>query len=234
MASLRDIFSTNPGIGFGAGGGIPGSMGMGQQYAAPGQGSHGSNFNYQAPFRNPNAQIAPTWQVQLPQQRFDLMRQQSADQINRTALTAQQDLQRNYGTRGIGRSGLELQAAGNQLRQGALQQIGDANRQLNADMLGQQYTEAQQYRNLEAQRRQQQAALNLQGQQGQAAENLSRSQLGLNEAIQLGQLGLSERQQSLAEFGARDKYENPGYGLGPLYQAAQAAASAGGQGKGGK
>lgn len=231
MAGLRDIFSTNPGIGFGAGR-TPPPPSMGMQYAAPGQGSHQPSFNYQSPFMNPNTQVAPTWQVQLPQQRFDLMRQASADQINRTALTAQQDLQRNYGTRGMGRSGLELQAAGRQLQQGALQQIGDSNRQLNSDILGQEYGEAQQYRNLEAQRRQQQAGLNLQGQQGQAAENLARSQLGLNEAIQLGQLGLSERQQSLSEFGARDKYENPGYGLGPLYQAAQAAASAGGGGKG--
>ena len=156
------------------------------------------------------------------------MRQNASDQINRSANIQSQDLQRQFGSRGVGRSGLEMQAAQDQYRRGAGQQIGDVNRQLSADEMGQNFTEAQKYRDLVTQRNMNQATLNQQGQQSQAGENLARSQLGLQTATGLGNLGLAERQQALNEFGARDKWENPGYGLAPLYQAAQAASSGGG------
>lgn len=205
---------------------------MGRQYAPMGQGSHQSPFNYQAAFLNPNTQLSPLSQIQIPQARFDLMRQNAAAQINRGANIAQQELQRSYAGRGMGRSGLEMGAAVQAYQRGAGQQLADMNRQLTTEQMGQEFSEAQRWRDLEAQRRYQQAGLNLQGQQAQAQERLARGQLGLDEAIRLGQLGLSERAQMLQEFGVRDKYENPGLSLGPAYQAAQAAASAAGGGKG--
>lgn len=228
---LRDMFGPNVPQGQRQGSPMQQNP-MGMQYAPPGQGSHRPSFNYQAGFMNPNTQLSPMSQISLPQQRFDLMRQMSADQINRGARIAQQDLQRSYAGRGIGRSGLEMGAAAQQYARGAGQQLADVNRAQTAEQLGLEFNEAQRWRDLEAQRRYQQAGLNFQWQQAQAGENLARSQLGLNEAIQLGQLGLAERAQMLGEFGAREKYENPGLALGPAYTAAQAAASAGGGGKG--
>lgn len=234
---LRDRFGPQAGGQQGqAGGGKAGGQAAppqyGQSMAPAGQGSHQPPFDFTRRFANPNTQLEPTGSVQIPQQRMDLIRQMGSNQINRGAQIAQQDLMRNYGTRGMGRSGLELGAAAQQYQRGAGQQLGEYNRGQTADQMGLEFGEAQQARGLEATRRYQQAGLNLQGQQNQSAENLARSQLGLNEAIQLGQLGLQERQQGLQEFSARDKYENPGFGLAPLYQAAQAAASAGGGGKG--
>lgn len=216
-----------------AGGGSAGAGGMGASLPPPGvsPGTNGSPFNFQQSFNNPNTQLAPINQIQLPQQRFDLMRQNAANQINRSANIQNQDLQRQFGSRGVGRSGLEMQAAQEQYRRGAGQQIGDVNRQLSADEMGQNFQEAQKFRDLNVQRNMNQATLNQQGQQAQAGENLARSQLGLQTATGLGNLGLAERQQALTEFGARDKWENPGYGLAPLYQAAQAAAASGGGGK---
>lgn len=223
--------------------GVPGGIGpvvAGQGHVGQGPQSingpaftptHREPFNFQQNFNNPNTQLAPMGQIQLPQQRFDMMRQNAANQINRSANIQSQDLQRQFGSRGVGRSGLEMQAAQDQYRRGAGQQIGDVNRQLSADEMGQNFSEAQRYRDLESQRRYQQAGLNLQGQQAQAGENIGRGQLGLQEATGLGNLGLAERAQALNEFGARDKWENPGYGLSPLYQAAQAGAASSGGGK---
>lgn len=204
----------------------------GMSMTPAGQGSHQPAFDFTRQFSNPNTQLAQQSHIQLPQQGLDMMRQMGSNQINRGAQIAQQDLMRNYGSRGLGRSGIELGAATEAYRRGAGQQLGEYNRGMTADQMTQQFAEDQRWRDLEAQRQYQQAGLNMQGQQNQAAEGLARSQLGLQEATQLGQLGLQERQQALQEFGARDKYENPGYGLGPAYQAAQAAAAAGGGGKG--
>lgn len=221
------------------GGGSSGKSGGSQapqQYgmtATPtGQGSHQPAFDYTQRFANPNTQLAQQSRIQLPQQGLDMMRQMGSNQINRGAQIAQQDLMRNYGSRGLGRSGLELGAATQAYQRGAGQQLGEYNRGMTADQMTQQFAEDQKYRDLEAQRQFQQAGLNMQGQQNQAAERLARSQLGLQEATGLGQLGLAERQQSLNEFNAQNQYENPGLGLGPAYQAAQAAAASGGGGKG--
>ena len=215
----------------GSAGGSQGGGGMSSPGASPSLvpgGTNGSPFNFQQSFNNPNTQLAPINQIQLPQQRFDLMRQNAANQINRSANIQNHDLQRQFGSRGVGRSGLEMQAAQEQYRRGAGQQIGDVNRQLSADEMGQNFQEAQKFRDLNVQRNMNQATFNQQGQQAQAGENLARSQLGLQTATGLGNLSLAERAQGLNEFGARDKWENPGYGLAPLYQAAQAAAAGGG------
>lgn len=166
-------------------------------------------MNYQGT-GNPNVNLQPMGMIGLPQQRFDLMRQNAANQINRSAMIQGQDLQRSFANKGMGRSGVELQAAQDAYKRGAGQQIGDVNRQLSADEMGQYFGEAQKYRDLESQRRYQQAGLNLQ-----------KGQLGLQQATQLGDLGLRERDQGMKEFAARDKFENPSYGLGAIYQGLQ-------------
>lgn len=193
-------------------------MGFGLNQGGPTMQQYGSGgMNYQGT-GNPNISLQPMSMISLPQQRFDLMRQNAANQINRGALIQGQDLQRNYATRGMGRSGLELQAAQEGYRRGAGQQMGDVNRQLSADEMGQYFGEAQKYRDLESQRRFQQAGLGLQ-----------KGQLGLMQATQLGDLGLRERAQAMQEAGAQDKYENPGYGLSPLYQSLQSGYIKGGK-----
>lgn len=206
----------------------------GQATVPQGQGAIGPRFDFQSRFFNPNAQTPGISPLTVSPQRTQMLQQMGAEQLGRQQRMSQQDLMRAYDTRGLGRSGLEMQAVAQQYGRGTGQQSADLNRQLLGDQMQMEFGEQQQARGLEAQRAGQQADRNLRSQQAQAEQNLGYGQMGTQAALGLGNLGIAERQQAMREFGAQNAYENPALALAPIYQsiASGAASNPGGGGKG--
>lgn len=199
--------------------GTPQQGGQSYRYQAP-------QFNSQ-PYQGTNFQPPQTSPIN-PLTVNPQMYQQSAMSgmvpIQRATQSGIQDIMRQYGQRGLGRSGLALGAATGAITRGSQEQAGQLGQQLGIQQMGQNFGAAQQAQNLEAQRQQAMAGLGLQSQQAesaqraqqaglgaqlaqlglgtqqsQAAENLARSNLGLQTELGRGQLGLGGRAQSLNE-----------------------------------
>lgn len=164
---------------------------------------------------NYNVASPPTLSpVQMPDQRYALLSQMGTEQMAQNARLAQDDLLRAMEARGLGRSGVAAQEVVNQYNRGLAQNTANFARGLAAERMGQEFGEAQQFRNLLAQ-----YYPALRGQDIQA--NLG-----------LGQLGLQEKGQNLAQIQSDQQYQNF---LTPIFGALGQSiigASANKQGKG--
>lgn len=218
-----------------AGGGVPPSKGQfkGAGALSPLPGTQTATPKFQAPstptyslpqqpaYTPPvNAYAPQTSAIQplkVPNQAYQIMGQQGVQQIGQASKQAQQDLMNQFASRGLGRSGLELQAAANLYNRGAGQQMSDLSQNLAAQRMQSEFGEAQQARSLEMQRQLAQAGLQ------QTAESQA-----LQRALGLGQLGLSE--QGLQQQGQNALMSILG-GLEQSNIAGQAAALGQGGGK---
>ncbi len=202
----------------GAQGGVPPQAGQfqGAGQLVPQPGGPGPAGGQAAP--TPVTRTTPITPVEVPGERQRLLGQVGAEQIGRQARMGMQDVMRLYGRRGLGRSGLPLQAMQQQFERGAGAAQSQLARQLAAERMGREFSAAQQAQQLEARRQ------------------MGERELGVREILGLGGLGLQERQQALAEIAAQQQAEGALLPiLGGLGQSIIAAgADRGGGGKGGK
>jgi len=194
-------------------------------------------YGQQTPFRPTPYQgvqfkapsLSPIQALQVPQQQFQLMSQMGQEQIGRGAQRAQQDLMRQMTARGLGQSGLQMQAAADLYQRGAGQQMSDLARSLASQRMGLEFGEAQTARAQEAQRQYQQAGFGMDIQKMMEEQMRFGRQQPLSEALALADVGMKERTQTAQEQNALMQALS---GLGQSFIGAQA--QQGGGGKGGK
>ena len=140
---------------------------------------------------------------------------QMAGNVGQQQITQQtgagiQDMMRQMGARGLGRSGMALQGAADVINRTGQQQAGQLGQNLALNQMGLNFQGAQQGQQLEAARQQAMAQMGLQSQLGQGqlglgqqAQNLASimqpQQLQMQQALGLGQLGLGEEQSQMAQ-----------------------------------
>lgn len=188
---MKTFGMMNPGQGQGMsqGGGGGHYQGAGAMVPVPGmgQGMGATPMNFQP--------------IPVPQEMFQNASNMGQEQIGRSTRMGLQDIGRQFGARGLGRSGLMGLAAGGVMR-GAQEQSANLGRELQNQRLNMEFGEQQNVRNMILPAREQ----------------------ALRESLGLGGLGIQQRQQQLAERGAYDKYrDQPSNMFGSLLQALTAA-----------
>lgn len=167
-----------------------------------------SGMTPQVSFQNQSA-------IKVDPNQFKTLQDMGTEQIAQGAKASQQDVLRQFSQRGLGNSGLAMQAAIDQYKRGAGQQSSDLARQLQSQKLGLEFGEAQKARDLNAQL-------------GQTA-----AQLNVQRGLGLGQIGLGEQGNNLGQQQAAFQQQN--YLLPYVASLAQSqiGAAANQQGKGG-
>lgn len=209
---------------------MTGVQGQGTSY---GGGGTNPNMNINQAYNFVTPKMASYSPVSYNPQQFKMLQDVGTSQIAQGSHMAQQDLMRQMGARGLGQSGLAIQAGADLYNRGAGQQMSDLANQLGAQKMGLDYQSGITAQGLNAASNQLQGQLDLQRQGMQAGELQGRQGQNIQAQLGLGQLGLGEQAQQLGQIQADQNYSNLlGPIAGALAQSSMAAAASKGGGKG--